>query len=324
MSDEEVMKSGNKTPEDLESEDQKRNHLYIPIMAGIILIIVSVIIILYCKDTVMNNIASALTGIGGSLIAWAMVAFVIQYKEEAQTIRIKRIVKNFNALNADTEKLKTNTNLIVNMLAGGYLKEATIKKDTYKYDQHYSDASEIKISGIALKGLRRHIEKFPDVTSIAEGHLLKNLQKRKLKVQILLLNPKARMTGELRKYEAGKSEQPSGAIKEAAATIECFESMVKRVKSLDIHEESEMTVKITDLPLNNTLFYAADNDKDESFLLMGMLYLHEFGENSEGYLLPKNSTIFNNCLGNFNMIFNHAFCVVSWTKDECVFYSPPE
>ncbi len=247
-------------------------------------------------------------------MAGGLVCFIITYvimlidssvpKHHEKTIEIYDIVHSRNLILEDT---------------------ARKRKQSEFYSEKYKNAKEIKISGIANKALidglfanikltkilsetissnnktivKDLLNKFPD-------HLFTLMKKDAIRVEILMMDPRCDIIKYMDMHEPnGKKNYHFSTIANTLLLIKLF---CQKVNHIDLMTNSILTVRLCNIPLNTTIFYAKYDDKPP-VLLMGMLYAIKHGEDSQIFSIPNfndSESLFNDCLNNFDSIYEKS------------------
>lgn len=216
-----------------------------------------------------------LAGVAGGLSVWVCTYVVVSW-----------IDPSFKAHHETTTK-------IWNVVTGEYLSledDRRIAKGSEYYSQFYDSANKIKISGFAQTKFITYLTN--DKERRSDQHLLSLMKKQRINVEILLVDPNS----EIIKNQDKMDEHTQG---------KCFHSgnivnMISKLNGLYreakegnifLHKKSTLSVRLSMLPLNTTLFYAgygaSKTPDDSDIILMGMLYNHKEGNDSQLFRLPK-------------------------------------
>lgn len=245
-----------------------------------------------------------LLGISGGLAAWICTYSVTNW-----------IDPSFNVHH------KTTTD-IFDIVSGKFLSlidERRNAKNSSFYSQFYQTASTVKISGIANQGFVNYLcnKNFREIEK--QAHLLTLMGKRAIKVEILLYDPSCDIIQKMDTHEPpGRKNIHFNTIMNQLDLLQKFYNEAKK-DGLGLKPGSSLDLRLYCEPLNSTLFYTdndgsdevKDNIGSEGILLMGTLYSHKLGVESQLFRIPAFNAkgkipLYEDCIQHFNTAFSRA------------------
>ena len=266
------------------------------------------------------NPAQLFMGMSGGLVVWIFTYWVTNwigsssYEALSDREHYETTNKIYEAVSDDSKHHKITTN-IYNVISKEYLSlvdERRKSKSSDFFSQYYESANKIKISGLANRAFITYLFEDNCRSHSGDRHLLKLMEKRPIKVEVLMYDPMCEIVGEMDSREPiGSENQNFNNMTETLGLIHKFHN---NGNMPNFFKGSYLDIRLCRNPIYTTIFYADSDeeytgeDKDKyPILLMGMLYIQKPGDESQLFKVPqgdKGKSLFDDCLANFDALFD--------------------
>ncbi len=262
-------------------------------------------------------------GGSGGLAAWLCTYFVSKLIDthDKKTTAIHNVVTSeANALSFDTNN-KTTTD-IYNIITGKYfslVNENRVKLGWEFFAKHYDGASKIKISGLANRQFIDYLCSEVIQNKSGDKHLLKLIGEQNICIEVLIMDPRSEIIKLMDKNDPLRPTEKTHSTN-IINNLKKLKTLAPKIKNIPLANKSTLSVRLSKEPLNTTLFYTEGGNNEEEepekkkeydgILLMGMLYSHKEGNESQQFRVPPGSNentvlLFEDCKANFKTIFDH-------------------
>lgn len=288
-----------------------------PKIIVIILLCVSVILILsfilLTKSSLNLNGTpkSIIYGIATGIITFSLTFYITQKLFFEKNDKFNELIKKFEPHNIDA---KTILNTVQKKSIALVELDRNKLLGTGFYEENYSKADDIRISGITVNALIKYLCN----PSSIDSHLINQLKlKKNVKVKIVFMHPDSKIVDILNRQEHPTDKVVSDKIKESIDQLKVFTNR----KSGKLEEGSSIEIVITLNTMNFTISYAGNvvRDKNDK-LLLGFLFGSKVG--GPIYQVPniEEISMFDDCLHHFDELFKEGHKIFSWTGGKKTFF----
>jgi hypothetical protein len=222
--------------------------------------------------------AEILAGFAGGLSVWVCTYVVVNWIDPSFKVHHKTTTK------------------IYNLITGEYLSledDRRKAKGSEFYSNFYTLADKIKISGISLNAFTSYLIDSKERDS--NKHLLNIMKKNKVQLEVIFNHPNCDVITE--KDFSDEYNRTTFHKENVIRSIRNLKTLCDEFKGnkISLHPKSKIIARLTKQPLNTTLFYAGYNSNSKivgendfkDIVLMGMLYNHKEGTDSQLFRLPN-------------------------------------
>lgn len=254
-------------------------------MVSVCVGLIGIVIRLVFKDAVWSQV---MLGISGGLGAWVLTYLVVHWIDESTEA-------HYATTSNIWEKVRSWTDRHIS-------KRGEIPQ--YFYSECYLWADQIRISGYANKGFFRYLTS--DEWTAKEGaeHLLAKMRSKGVSVKVVVMDPFSKT------IEIEDTRDCPANRKRHAQTIRGTLALVKRLyeegQHKAFHTNSEIDIRVSEIPINPGLFAAHSLDSKRYRVLMNILWLHKTGEDSPGYVFTQgdnDESVPGDCVSHFDKLF---------------------